>query len=217
MIHKLEVDGVRFQIGDKTILSGVYLKCETGKITGLLGRNGSGKSCLLEIISGTITCEKSVRIDHISYPALFRIPGLIHFLPQYHFIPAFLSVRRVFQDFELDFDSFIKRFPEFVTKYKERIADLSGGEKRLVELYCVIAAKSYFALLDEPFTHLSPVQIQKVVSLIEEKKSEKGFLITDHLYREVTGVCDDLYVLSDGVTHYAENKQDMVKYGYAKA
>jgi ATPase subunit of ABC transporter with duplicated ATPase domains len=50
MKHILEADSVQLQFGERKILSDVYLKCETGKITGLLGRNGEGKSCLMRII-----------------------------------------------------------------------------------------------------------------------------------------------------------------------
>lgn len=83
MNHVLEVDGVQVQFNDRNILSGIYLKCETGTITGLLGRNGSGKSCLMNAICGTLHCEKSVRINRLSVPQAFKRPGLLAYLPQF--------------------------------------------------------------------------------------------------------------------------------------
>ncbi len=64
MNHTLEVDGVILEFNSKRILQDVYLKSESGKVTGLLGRNGSGKSCLMKIIYGELVPnDKSVRID----------------------------------------------------------------------------------------------------------------------------------------------------------
>lgn len=68
MTHALEADSVKLHFGDRAILTNVYLKCETGTIMGLLGRNGQGKSCLMKIIYGTLNCEKSVRIDNVARP-----------------------------------------------------------------------------------------------------------------------------------------------------
>jgi len=48
MIHTLEADGIQLEFNGRSILSDIYLKAETGKITGLLGRNGEGKSCLMK-------------------------------------------------------------------------------------------------------------------------------------------------------------------------
>ena len=135
MNHKLEADSIQLQFGDRTILSSIYLKCETGKITGLLGRNGQGKSCLMKIIYGTLKCEKSVRIDNLAQHEAFKRPDLLLYLPQFNFVPKSLSLKRIFQDFALDFSSFAERFPEFQSKYKSSIGSLSGGGHRLVELF----------------------------------------------------------------------------------
>ena len=95
MNHVLEIDGVQLQFDTRKILSSIYLKCETGKITGLLGKNGQGKSCLMKIIYGSLPCEKSVRFDHISIVESFKRPDLLVYLPQFNFIPKSLSLRRV--------------------------------------------------------------------------------------------------------------------------
>jgi len=117
MTHKLEAGSIQLKFGDRKILSDIYLKCETGKITGLLGRNGQGKTCLMKIIYGTLECEKSVRFDNQSQEEAFKRTDLLLYLPQFNFIPKSLSLKRVFQDFNLDFNSFAERFPEFELKY----------------------------------------------------------------------------------------------------
>jgi len=216
MNHTLEIDGIQLQFNGRKILSGIYLKCETGKITGLLGRNGQGKSCLMNIAYGTLQCEKSVRFDHISIVESFSRPDLLSYLPQFNFIPGSLSLRRVFQDFGLEFTSIEERFPEFEGRKRMLVRDLSGGERRLIEVYVILRSASQFAMLDEPFTHLNPLQIEKVKALLKEEKANKGLLITDHMYRHVTDVCDSFYILSSGYTYPAKGIADIETFGYAK-
>lgn len=216
MTHNLEADGIQLHFGNRTILSNIYLKCETGKITGLLGRNGQGKSCLMRIIYGTLKSEKSIRIDNVSYPEAFKRSDLLLYLPQFNFIPKSLSLKRVFQDFNLDFGNFTERFPEYSPNYKFSIGSLSGGGQRLIELYVLVKSTSKFVMLDEPFTHISPLQVEKVKNLLLEEKSNKGILITDHIYRQVLDICDNLYVLANGQTHLTNNLTNIETLGYAK-
>ncbi len=216
MNHILEVDSIQLNFRERTVLSNIYLKCETGKITGVLGRNGEGKSCLMKIIYGTLKCEKSVRIDNQSYDDVFKQFHLIHYLPQFNFIPANLSLNRIFKDYGLDFAPFQKRFPEFIQKSKSCIKSLSGGERRLIELYIIVKPDSCFAMLDEPFTHLNPIQIEKVKDLLIEEKKSKGLLITDHMFQHVTSISDNLYVLAGGKMNLTKNIKDLERLGYAR-
>jgi ABC-type lipopolysaccharide export system ATPase subunit len=216
MNHILETDSIQLEFDGRKILSDVYVQCKTGKITGLLGRNGAGKSCLMQIIYGTLKAEKSVRIDKLACYEAFKRPGLLLYLPQFNFIPLSLSLKRIFKDFDIDYGLFGTKFPEFVSKKNISIGNLSGGERRLVELYVIVKAESHFALLDEPFTHLSPVQIEKVKELLVEEKKNKGILLTDHMYRQVIAICDNLYVLANGKTHVAKSIEDIETLGYAR-
>lgn len=216
MNHVLEIDSVQLEFGGKKILSNIYLQCKTGSITGLLGKNGQGKSCLMRIIYGNLKCEKSVRFDHTSIVESFKRPDLLVYLPQFNFIPKSLSIRRVFQDFGLQYGEFQNKFSEFTTRDKSTLGSLSGGERRLIELYAIVKSTSQFAMLDEPFTHLNPLQIEKAKKMLIDEKANKGLLITDHMYRHVIDICDSLYVLTNGQTHLTKNITDIEKFGYAK-
>lgn len=216
MTHKLEADGIQLEFDGRKILSSVYLKCETGKITGILGRNGQGKTCLMKIIYGSLKCEKSIRIDYIAHCEAYKRPDLLLYLPQFNFIPKSLLLKRIFKDFELDYSQFEKRFPEFTLRYKSSVGSLSGGEHRLVELYLIVKSESRFAMLDEPFTHLNPIQIDKVKDFLLEEKEHKGLLVTDHLYRHIVDICDHLYVLTNGKTHLTKSITDIETLGYAR-
>ncbi len=216
MTHQLEVDSIQLAFHDRKILSDIYLKCETGKITGLLGRNGEGKSSLLKVIYGTLPCDKSVRIDHVVYPEAFRKADLLLYLPQFNFIPPGLTLKRIFHDFELDYALFEKRFPLLGSNHNALIGNLSGGARRLVEIYTIVKSKSKFALLDEPFTHLNPMQVEEVKEFLLEEKMNKGLLITDHLFEQVIAICDDLILLLKGKTYPVKTLEEIELLGYAR-
>ena len=217
MIDILEVDSVILEYGTKKVLQDVYLKCETGKITGLLGRNGSGKTCLMKIIYGKLSANNSsVRFNGEALLNTSRPSENIMYLPQFNFIPKFLTLKRIFKDFKLDFSEFINDFPEFSKYYKSKFIKLSGGEQRIVEIYLIIASNTKFCLLDEPFSHVMPVHIDSIKKLIVREKINKGFLITDHLYKYITDICDNLYVINDGKTYLTNSFQDIETLGYAK-
>ena len=213
--HILVADNIQLEFGPRPILSDISIQCETGSITGLLGRNGTGKSCLLRILYGDLkAASRTVRFDSLNLPQPFKHSGLLLYLPQYNFIPPSLPLRRVLDDYQLEFRDMEKMFPELSLTHRSRIHDLSGGHQRLINLYIVIRSPSHFALLDEPFTHLMPLQIEKVKQMLIEEKARKGWLVTDHLYLEVTSIADRLYLLVDGVTHLVNNKQDLQSLGY---
>ena len=215
-MHILEADSIQLEFNGRRILSSVYLKMETGKITALLGRNGTGKTCLMNIIYGSMSCEKSVRIDHSSQKKAFERPDLLRYLPQFNFIPPQFSLKKVFNDYGLDYTLFEQSFPSFKLKYESTLGNLSGGERRTVELYVMLKSKTQFVMLDEPFTHLNPVEIEKVKELIMEEKKQKGILVTDHLYQQVIDIADHAYVLENGYMHLVKAMDDIERYGYAK-
>lgn len=216
-MHKLEVDGVFLQFGDRTVLSDVYLKCETGKIVGLLGRNGNGKTSLMNIIYGNLSPKsKSVRFDGVTELKAYQNTSLLLYLPQFNFIPKQLALHRLFSDFCIDYVDLVKSFPQFENRQSSCFGLLSGGEKRIVELYLIIKSKTQFVMLDEPFSHLSPIQIDMIKKLIEEEKLNKGFLITDHLYRHIIDIGDQIYVLTNAKTYATKDIKEIEFLGYAK-
>jgi ABC-type multidrug transport system ATPase subunit len=217
MTSVLEADSIQLQFGLRSILSDVYLKCEEGTITGLLGRNGQGKTCLMNIIYGTLKPGyKSVRINGRPFPKAFKRPGLMACLPQFHFIPPGLKIKRIFTDFQLDFEPFTHHFPGMEILFTQQFGNLSGGQGRLVEVYCILKSKTRFVLMDEPFSHIMPVHLEQVKLLMEEEKAHKGILISDHLFHSVMEVSDKIYMLKDGKTHLINNNSDIVSLGYAR-
>lgn len=216
-MHTLDAGSIQLDFGLRKILTDVYLRCETGKVTGLLGSNGSGKSCLLSIIYGTRSNDdKVVRIDdkHIANP--YRCPQLVRYLPQKRFIPDGLKLGQVFNDYEVDYTVFEKAFPDFNADFNTPVRLLSTGQQRLIEVYIVLKSKTQFVLLDEPFSFLAPVQVDCIKEIVAEEKLNKGILVTDHLYGHILELSDSLYILKDGKIHLTKGIGDIERLGYAR-
>ncbi len=217
MNHILEVDSVILNFGDKRVLSDVYLKCCSGEIIGILGRNGSGKTTLLRIIFGELeTTNKSIRINGKVINEPYKSAGLIKFLPQFNFLFPAISVKQLFKSFKIDFNDFVTLFPGFEKYYKMRFIEMSGGERRILEIYTILVSKSLFCLLDEPFTHIMPIHIETVKQLIEREKTKKGIVLIDHQYENVIDTCNRIYIINNGKTNEVLNEADFQRFGYLR-
>lgn len=199
MKHILETDGLFLRIHERTILTSVYMRCDTGQVTGLLGRNGAGKTCLMNIIYGRLPAQsRSVRFDGEPLLAAWKQPERVRYAPQFNFVPGNHTLKRVFDDFNVNFERFGRFFPELSPFYHTRFKSLSGGHRRLAEIYVILCSGSEFIMLDEPFSHIMPAHVATLQQIIQEEKASKGILISDHLYREVGSISDRLYLLEDG-------------------
>jgi ABC-type multidrug transport system ATPase subunit len=214
----LEVYSVQKQYNEKIIISNVYLKCHTGEIIGILGRNGSGKSTLLKIIFGIETANfKFVRVNGVVKSKMSNLLNEISYLPQENFIPNSFSVKKtivlsITKDKIQDFcaDEMIRSI------LAKKIKHLSGGEIRYLEIELILNNASKFVLLDEPYTGLSPLMMDKVNELIIEMSSRKGLIISDHNYENVIKVSTKLALLKEGKLHHLKHKNDLVEKGYLK-
>lgn len=211
----LEIDNVELNFGVKEILKAIYFKAEKGKVTGILGSNGSGKTSLLRIIFGELKPNnKLIRID--SKPVLTPLygKGIIKFLPQFHIIPKEMTLEKGFKYFNASTTNFLIDFPNFTSQIKNRFSTFSGGEKRLIETYIILTSKAKIVLLDEPFSHLAPLYIQKLKELIDIEKKNKIIIITDHLYREILDVSDEIYLLKNGWSRIIKSPEELIQYKY---
>lgn len=194
--HTLEADSMWLEYKDRKILQNIYIQLETGKITGLLGKNGTGKSSLLKMIFGSLRGQnQSVRWNgnYVAHP--YQHPGLIRYLPQFNFIPPNMKINQVCQMYRVEYDRIIAIFPELEGFRYASAAKLSGGNKRLIETLLILFSPVKFVLLDEPFTHLSPRTIETLTTVIDQEKQNKGILLSDHMHQYVTSLSDSVYLL----------------------
>lgn len=214
--HLLEIDSVQKNFGLQSIISDVYLKCETGDIIGILGRNGCGKSTLLKIIFGIVPADfKFVRIDGVVQLKPEALSQEISYLHQDSCIPRSLSVKKAIQlsiPKEQFHDFYADEMIQDIANTK--IGHLSGGELRYLEIKLVLRNPSKFILLDEPYNGLSPLMAQKTNQLILDNASQKGIIITDHNYQNVISVATQLTLMKEGKLHYLKDKMELVEKGY---
>ena len=215
MSNRLEIDSVQLSFGERTILNNIYVKSETGKITGILGRNGCGKSCLLKLIFGELqTLEKSVRINGKTLFGNYRNPKDMRMLPQFNFLPKYMKVSQIFRSFNSDYSEFSELFTELPDCFNLRIGELSGGNVRIIETFLILKSNTKFCILDEPFSHLSPKNISVFMEIIKQEKVNKGIIFTDHLYNYITLLSDDLYMIKDSISYKINSIDNLKQFGY---
>lgn len=211
----LEIDNVELSFDTKKILWSIYIKAEKGKITSILGKNGSGKSSLLKIIFGNLTPKYvTIRINtKYTKNPLYKYHKL-SFLPQHSLLPRHITVETAFNFFRVDWNLFISSFENFKRYKKTKVSDLSSGEIRILETYLVLQKESEIILLDEPFSFIAPIYIEKIKQLLIKAKENKIVIITDHYFKEVLSVSDCMYLLKDGNCKLISNKEVLQKEGY---
>lgn len=211
----LEADSVYLEYNNRAILSDVYVKAETGKVTGFLGRNGCGKSSLMKVIFGSLKGNfQSVRLNKQYQQSLLLVPDAIRYLPQKTFIPKQLKIEQICELFQVSFTSIVNEFPVFEKYQQQKLGALSGGEIRLLEAVIILFSDVRFVILDEPFSHIMPLHVEKLKEIINREKHRKGIIITDHMYKHIMEISDDLYLIREGKTFKINAHEDLIKYGY---
>jgi lipopolysaccharide export system ATP-binding protein len=216
MPNLLEVDSVIKSYKGIHVLSDVYMKCETGDILGLLGRNGSGKSTLLKIIFGILDAEnRFIRIDGKPHHQPYKTINEICYLPQHDFLPKYLSAEKAIGLY-LDKNKVGSFFEDQLISdlKKAKVADLSGGELRYLEIKMLLFTDCKFVLLDEPFNGISPILKESIKEIISQQSHSKGIILTDHDYRNVLDIANRYCMLYDGSIKEVHDRNDLIKWGY---
>lgn len=214
---RLEADSIWLEYGNRRVLQQIFLRIEVGQVAGLLGRNGCGKSSLLEIIYGIRSAQQSsVRVDGMYYNKLYQHRNLVAYLPQKMFIPGYLRVKDAFTLYQSEASAIHALFPDVSSMLPYRLSNLSGGQQRLIETIVVVTSPAPFLLLDEPFSNIMPLHVEGIKQLIQLTKQRKGILITDHFYRDILDVSDSVYFLTlDGRTILLQELQEQLRdFGY---
>ena len=215
---KFELDNVELSFDGKQILYGVYVKAEKGIITGILGSNGCGKTSLLRIFFGNLKANNAlVRIDGKgSLKALYRRTK-VKYLSQQNYFPGNIRLTQLCKFHRLLFSNFQELFPEFKSHQKQKFRELSGGEQRLFSIWLTLKTDVHFVLLDEPFTHLSPIYVDRVKEILVEQKAKKAILITDHMYKHILDLSDELYLIQNGCSKKITAESELAEAGYIKS
>ena len=199
--------------GGRTVVKNVSIDVDRGQIVGLLGPNGAGKTTSFYMMVGLVKTDNGfIKLngeDVTSLPLHERAKKGIGYLPQEasvfrelsveENIYSVLEIRNIFKNEKKNMlERLIKDFGlNHIRKSKGR--ELSGGERRRVEIARCLALEPAFVLLDEPFAGVDPLAVSDIQKIIRELKQRNiGVLITDHNVRETLGIVDKAYIMSAG-------------------
>lgn len=209
---ELHVDSVEFSYSSmRTLLTGGYLTLKVGDIVGLLGRNGTGKSTLMKIVFGIVRAHYAyIRVNGKKVNRAFETKEVCY-LPQDSFLPTSSLVKHMIDFMIGDATYRALLYENEVLKpiLKNKIAEISGGELRYLEILLLLHQPATFILLDEPFTGLSPFLKEKIQEHIVDSSRQKGILISDHDYMNVLDISNQLMLLENGGCRRIEKKEDL--------
>lgn len=213
--HILKTDSVHLEFDGRKILQDIYIDCRQGEVVGLLGRNGCGKSSLLRIMFGSLKPSyKHISINDIPILKGYH-KGRIAYLPQHTYLPQNIKLKNLAQPIiDPQFWADFSNHPIYQKYYDQKADQLSGGELRQLETLMCIYSRADFILLDEPFTHVSPIQTEMFKEIIGRCAKVKGIIVTDHQYYNILDVADRIILIADGNTKAINNSGDLVRYGY---
>ena len=219
--------GLKKSFDNKIVIHDISLEVKSGEIIGLLGPNGAGKTTTFYMIVGLIKSdegsininEKNITLDPIhrrfehgiSY--LPQEPSIFRDMTARDNINAILEISKNFNSNERAeiLEGLIEKFD--LRKFIDtKGVQLSGGERRRVEIARALALKPKFLLLDEPFAGIDPISvidIQKIIKVLA--KEDIGILITDHNVRETLKICHKSYVINSGKVLASGKPKDLVK------
>lgn len=197
----------------RNVVDGVSLRVEKGEIVGLLGPNGAGKTTTFYMIVGL---EKpSAGTVHLSDVKITDMPMCqraelgISYLAQEASIFRKLTVEEnlmaILETTSLSIKERKAKVAELLAEFhiehvrQRKGTELSGGERRRVEIARCLAIEPQFILLDEPFAGVDPIAVADIQSIIEYLRQRgMGILITDHNVRETLHIVDRAYILNNG-------------------
>ncbi len=199
--------------GSRTVVNRTSLNVSQGEIVGLLGPNGAGKTTTFYMIVGMVRPNGGhIYLDEkkiTKMPMYKRARHGIGYLPQEASVFRSLSVAdnvlAILEQMGIPPKKRKERMETLLEELKVTHimknlgSQLSGGERRRVEIARALAIEPDFILLDEPFAGVDPIAIEDIQSIIYELK-EKGYgvLITDHSVRETLRITDRAYIMAEG-------------------
>lgn len=197
----------------RTVVNGVSITINSGEIVGLLGPNGAGKTTTFYMITGLIKPNSGQVLfdgEDVTNLAMYRRARKgIGYLPQE---PSIFRKMTVAQNIM----AVLEYMPLTKVQRQERLEkllldldiepiansmgyNLSGGERRRVEIARALVTEPKFILLDEPFSGIDPITVEEIQKIIYRlKDKELGILVTDHNVRETLSITDRAYIIYEG-------------------
>ena len=199
----LDVNGIDKSFDGKKIIDNVSFSVKKGKIVGLLGKNGSGKTTIIKMINDLLTIDKGEILicgEKISP----KTKEIVSFLPERTYLDSSQTVKQVFDFFEefySDFDR--KRAEELLVDLdldvKDSLSKMSKGMKEKIQLILVMSRKAKLYILDEPLGGVDPSTRDYIMkTILSNFGEESSLIITTHLIADVEKILDEVILIDKG-------------------
>lgn len=199
----LECKNLTKRYGRTQALSGVNLSLRTGRIIGLLGPNGSGKTTMIKLINGLLTPTGGEILIDGTAPGV-KTKSIISYLPERTYLDESMRITEAidyFEDFYKDFDR--KKAMNMLAKVNLnpalRIKTLSKGNKEKVQLILVMSRRAKLYCLDEPIAGVDPAARDYILStIINNYEPDATILLSTHLISDVENILDEVVFIKNG-------------------
>ncbi|MBR2969521.1 MAG: ABC transporter ATP-binding protein [Clostridia bacterium] len=206
----LEVKNIEKSFDNKKIIDDVSFNIERGKIVGLLGRNGSGKTTVIKMINDLLTIDKGeILIDGEKIGP--NTKAVVSFLPERTYLESNQTIKQVFkffEDFYSDFDRerAEKLLIDLDLDIDANLSKMSKGMKEKIQLILVMSRRAKLYILDEPLGGVDPATRDKILETILSNFGEgSSLLITTHLIADVEKILDEVIFIDKGKIILNEN------------
>jgi len=209
----IKVEGLVKSFSGRRVVDGVCLEVQPGEVVGLLGSNGAGKTTTFYMVVGLIKPNAGRIIlndeDVTEMPMHIRARKGIGYLPQeasaFRKLTVEDNLRLLWEVNGLSKKEQKERLEKLLEEYqlfkvrRSKAVELSGGERRRLEIARSLANNPQFLLLDEPFSGVDPIAVASIQKIIRSLKEQGlGILITDHNVRETLAITDRAYIIREG-------------------
>jgi len=213
----IEVNNLSFEIEGKQILKNINLNIKEGKIFGIIGPNGVGKTTLLRCLTGIYNCSSgSVTYDRQEVYDNIEVKRKIGYVADENIMQTNFKVSDIlkyykysYKDFnEEKFNELNKIFNIPVNKY---IFQLSKGMKMRLSIVLAFSINAKYLILDEPTSGLDAILKNKLLKIFIDEVFENNttIIISSHHLNELERICDDVAILDDGIITYENSVENM--------
>lgn len=213
---KLIIDQLEKRFEDKVIFENTSFTFEKGKIYGLLGRNGVGKTTLfncmnedIDIDGGSFYIEDENERRKLSYDDIGYVlssPVVPEFLTGREFVKFFIDIHENKQTSFESVDSYLELMKIDEADRDKLMKDYSHGMKNKMQMLINFISKPDVLLLDEPLTSFDVIVAEDMKNLLREIKGDHIIIFSTHIMELALSLCDEIVILNNGILSEVSNE-----------